>query len=509
MDDNNKRIVKNTIYLYIRMLVIMALSFFTTRVVLDKLGSADYGINNLVGGFVAMFAVLNSILQSSTNRFIALHLGKGDKELSRVTFSTSFALHLIIALIIVVCLEIGGLWLLNSKLNIDPDRMWAAQWVFHIAVFTVFWQVTQTPFSATVTAHEHFNMYAVMSIYDTITKLLILYLLVVIPFDKLVAYAFLQMAVSFTSVWIYRAYCLKKFEECSLSLKIDKPLAKEMLKFSGWGVFGHLITVINVQGNSILLNIFYNTVMNAARGLAQTVSYTIAQFIAGFLTAAQPQLVKYWGAEDKKRFNRLIFNATQYTLFLDALIGIPVVLEIDYVLGLWLTEVPPYTTQFVQITVICSIIYRSNTLVDQGINAAGYVKQLNLMSTPIYLLSIPLVYMALKCGWGPVVAYWFASIPALLSFFSNLWILSHYTGFPGGKFFLHVFIKNLGLILVSMIIPFAIQTQMEQGAIRFFIVCGLAEICTVAVLYKFGLNDDGRQMVKEKILGKVIKKFRK
>ena len=502
MDDNNKRIVKNTIYLYIRMLVIMALSFFTTRVVLDKLGSADYGINNLVGGFVAMFAVLNSILQSSTNRFIALHLGKGDKELSRVTFSTSFALHLIIALIIVVCLEIGGLWLLNSKLNIDPDRMWAAQWVFHIAVFTVFWQVTQTPFSATVTAHEHFNMYAVMSIYDTITKLLILYLLVVIPFDKLVAYAFLQMAVSFTSVWIYRAYCLKKFEECSLSLKIDKPLAKEMLKFSGWGVFGHLITVINVQGNSILLNIFYNTVMNAARGLAQTVSYTIAQFIAGFLTAAQPQLVKYWGAEDKKRFNRLIFNATQYTLFLVALIGIPVVLEIDYVLGL-------YTTQFVQITVICSIIYRSNTLVDQGINAAGYVKQLNLMSTPIYLLSIPLVYMALKYGWGPVVAYWFASIPALLSFFSNLWILSHYTGFPGGKFFLHVFIKNLGLILVSMIIPFAIQTQMEQGAIRFFIVCGLAEICTVAVLYKFGLNDDGRQMVKEKILGKVIKKFRK
>lgn len=509
MDDNNKRIVKNTIYLYIRMLVIMALSFFTTRVVLDKLGSADYGINNLVGGFVAMFAVLNSILQSSTNRFIALHLGKGDKELSRVTFSTSFALHLIIALIIVVCLEIGGLWLLNSKLNIDPDRMWAAQWVFHIAVFTVFWQVTQTPFSATVTAHEHFNMYAVMSIYDTITKLLILYLLVVIPFDKLVAYAFLQMAVSFTSVWIYRAYCLKKFEECSLSLKIDKPLAKEMLKFSGWGVFGHLITVINVQGNSILLNIFYNTVMNAARGLAQTVSYTIAQFIAGFLTAAQPQLVKYWGAGDKEHFNQLIFNATQYTLFLVALIGIPIVLEIDYVLGLWLTEVPPYTTQFVQITVICSIIYRSNTLVDQGINAAGYVKQLNILSVPIYLLTIPLVYMALKCGWGPIAAYWFASIPALLAFLSNLWILSHYTGFPGGKYFLHVFAKSLGLILVSMIIPFVVQTQMEQGIIRFFVVCGLAEICTVAVLYKFGLNDYGRQMIKDKILGKVIKKIRK
>lgn len=481
------------------MLVLMVLSFFSTRIVLDKLGASDYGIQNLVAGFVSMFVVLNSILQGSTTRFIALNLGQNDVAKQKRTFSTAFVLHLLIAIVIVLALELGGIWFFNTKLNIEPDRIWAALWVFHISVFQVFWGVTQTPFSASVTAHENFNMYAFMSIYDVVAKILVLFLLVYIPYDKLIIYAILQMCVSFTSLMIYRVYCIKKYEECTLSFKYDKKIAKQMLTFSGWGMFGNIITMINAQGNSLLLNIFYNTVMNAARGLAQTVSFTIAQFIGGFLTAAQPQLVKYWGAGDKQRFFKLIFNSTQYTLFLVALIGIPVILEIDYVLKLWLGEVPPYTASFVKISVICSLIYRSNTMVDNGINAAGYVKQLNTMSIPIYLLTLPLVYMALKLGGGPVVAYWFASIPAVLSFVCNLWILSKYTGFPGMRFLVHVVIRNFLLILLAMVIPYIVQSQMQESILRFFVVCSLSLLCTIIILYNWGVNNDVRIKLKGKL----------
>ena len=211
------------------------------------------------------------------------------------------------------------------------------------------------------------------------------------------------------------------------------------------------------------------------------------------------QFVKYWGAGDKQRFFKLIFNSTQYTLFLLALIGVPVILEIDYVLKLWLNEVPPYTASFVKITVICSLIYRSNTMVDNGINAAGYVKQLNTMSIPIYLLTIPLVYMALKLGWGPIVAYWFASIPALLSFVANLWILSKYTGFPGMRFLVYIVIKIFLLIMLAMAIPYIVQSQMQESVLRFFVVCSLSILCTIFVLYNWGINKDVRIKLNEKL----------
>lgn len=507
MEESNKRIAKNTIYLYIRMLVIMALSFVSTRIVLDKLGASDYGIYNLVGGFVSMFVVLNSILQGSTSRFIALGLGKGDKELQKRTFSTALTLHIIIAAIMVVLLEICGVWFLNNKLNVEQDRLWAAHWVFHIAVFQVFWSVTQTPFSASVTAHEHFNMYAIMSIYDVVAKLLVLFLLVYIPFDKLIVYSLLQMVVVITSIIIYRVYCLRKFEECTLELNVDKSLTKEMLNFSGWGTFGHVITVLNAQGTSIILNLFFNTVMNAARGLANTVNFTIAQFVSGFMLASQPQLVKLWGAGEKEKFERLIFNITHCSLFLLAIIGVPALLEVDYVIKIWLGDkVPEYTVEFVKITLLCSFIYKSGSMIDLAINAAGFIKQQSLFSLPFYLLSLPLVYFVLKVGWGPLSAYWVSSIPPFMAFVANLFIVRKYMGFNSVKFFVNVFLKNLFLIALSFFLPWFVQRNMEQGFARFVIVCFIAVLCTTIVLYSFSLNVETRKMVHDKILHKIKRK---
>lgn len=509
MDENNKRIAKNTIYLYIRTLVIMFLSFFTTRVVLDKLGASDFGINNLVAGFTSMFSVLNSILSTSTSRFLSLSLGKKDEQLQKKTFSTALVMHLIVAFVIVFMLEIVGIWFIQNKLNIEPERMWAAKWVFHIAVFNVFWQCTQTPFSACVTSHEHFNMYAIMSIYDVVAKLLVLYLLVVIPFDKLIVYALLNMFVSFTSLWIYRIYCIKHFKECSFTLQVDKPLCKEMLKFSGWGAFGQFIYTINSQGQAVILNLFYNTVMNAAKGLASTVNFTLAQFIAGFMTAAQPQLVKFWGAGDKNHFERLIFNVTQYSIFLLAIIGVPALLEIDYVIDLWLGgNVPEYTVDFVKITLICGIIYRSNSMIGNGLLATGYVKQQNLFSAPLYILSLPILYFVLWMGWGPLTAMWIGNGISLLEFLINLILIHKFIGFPSGKFFITIFLKNILIIGCAFLIPWCVQQYMEQGIMRFIVICSLGVFCSVLFIYILGMNAETKNMVKQQIVYKVFRKGR-
>ena len=499
MEENNKRIMKNTVYLYIRMLVIMVLSFFTTRVVLQKLGASDYGVINLVGGFVSAFTVLDSILASGTRRFLAISLGKGNKDLIKRTFSTAFVIHLSISILVFIVLESVGIWFLNTKLNIEPDRMLAANWVFQFAVISTVLGVTQTPYMAAVTANEHFNMYAYMSIYDAITKLLILYLLVTIPGDKLIVYSALKLAVGIISLIIYRIYCIRKFEECAWSLRVDKPLLREMLHFSGWTTLGHLTVVVNGQGTNILFNLFFNTLMNAAEGLANTVSFTIGQFIGGFMQASNPQLVKYYGAGDMKRFDKLIFDMTQYTLFMVAIIGVPVLLELDYVLVLWLGKVPAFTSAFVKIGVLISIVLYSNGMINGGIAAIGKVRDLNIYSIPLYLLTLPIVYIVLKLGGSPVYVYLLSNIPALLSFMVNLYILSKYTDFPGYKFFFNIFLKNTLLILLACIIPYSVQCFMEPSLIRFLIVCSISVLCTIAIMYLFALNAEVKQMVTKKV----------
>lgn len=503
MDENNKRIAKNTIYLYLRTFVMMFLSFFTTRIVLEKLGASDYGLNNIVSGFVGMFPVMNSILMTGTRRFLALSIGKGDKDLLKRTFSTAFIIHLVTAILVVLAIETIGLWFLNNKLNIEPDRLWAANWVFQFSVVSVFLGITQTPYQAAITSHEKFGMYAYMSIYDVVAKLLVLFLLVYIPFDKLIVYSLLILIVNSTSMMIYRVYCIRKFPECKLSMTIDKHLCKEMLQFSGWTALGHFTVVINGQGCNILLNMFYTTLMNAAQALSITVSSTINQFIGGFVVAGEPQLVKYYGAGDMQRFNRLIFNVTQYTLFITAFFAVPVFMELDYVLGLWLTEVPDYTSQFVKVGMICNLVHTNNGMIDKGLVAGGFAKQLNTISIPLYLLSLPLVYLVLRLGWNPTYVYFAGTAPAMLVFIINLWLIKKYMQFPAHEYFVKIFVRNIVLIAVACIPPYLVQQTMDESLIRFLVVCSVAVLSTIAIMWCFAMN----KSVKAMLIDKMKKKF--
>ena len=499
MEENNRRIVKNTLFLYMRMFITMCISFFTTRIILEKLGVSDYGIYNIVGGFTSMFTLLNSILQTSTRRFLALNIGKGEATLLQKTFSTAFFTHLLIACIVLLLTETFGLWFLNNNLNINPNRIEAANWVYQLSLISVMLTITQTPYTAAVTAHEKFNIYALLSIFDVISKLIIIYLLVFIDGDKLIIYAILQLAVNIINVSLYRLYCIKKFNECKFSLKIDKSLLRSMLHFSGWSTVGHFSAVLNTQGVAVLLNLFFNTAINAARGLASTVIFTIGQFVDGFITASVPQLVKYYGTGEKDKFRDLIFNISQYTLFLLSIIVIPVLIEIDFVLELWLTEVPEYTGTFIKISIFISLISYSNKMIDQGIVAIGKMKQLALWTSSIYLTNFPLVYIVLKFGGSPNSAYLVAIIPLFLAFCTNLHILSKYAEFPAKKYFFSIFLKNLSLMALSAVIPLIAHNLITNDEVsRFFTVCSLSVICSTSIIYKWGLGYNAKQMVKQK-----------
>ena len=499
MDSNKKRIIKNTGFLYVRMFITMCISFMTTRIVLDKLGVSDYGIYNIVGGFISMFTVLNSILQTGTRRFLALNLGKGDKNVIKETFSTAFVIHLTIACIVTVFIETIGLWFLNYKLNIPPERMSAANWIFQFSMISVFLNITQTPFTAAVTAHERFNVYAFISIFDAIAKVITVYLLVTIPGDKLIIYGLLILIVNFIDICLYRIYCIKHFEECKFSLKINKEIFKEMAQFSGWSTLGHFSAVLNGNGISVILNLFFGTTINAARGLANTVTYTIRQFVDGFITASQPQLIKLYGAGNIPEFHQLIFTVSKYSLFLLSIIVTPVILEIDFVLNLWLDTVPSYTPIFIKITMIICLLSYSNNMLDQGVVASGYIKQLTCITTPMYLLDLPLTYIVLKLGGTPPTAYMVGALPLFLAFLSNLYILKKYTKFPARKYFLSVFLKNLLLLLIASIIPVYIQSKMPYGIERFLTVCSISVICTITILYCLALDKNTRTMVNNKI----------
>lgn len=505
METNSKRILKNTIFLYIRMFVMMVLSFFTTRIVLQKLGASDYGVYNVVGGFVSMFTLLNSILQTGTNRFLALSLGKSDKVNHKLTFSTAFVIHLMIAAIVFVLLESFGLWFLNFKLNISPERLFAANWVFQLSVLSCMLSITQTPFTAAITANEKFEIYAYLSIFDVVLKIVIVYLLVVFPGDKLIVYAFLMLSNSFFTMSLNRFYCIRKFDECAFSLKVDKKLFREMVSFSGWTTIGHLSAVLNGQGVNVLLNLFFGTIINASRGLAVTVVTTVKQFVGGFITAAVPQLVKYYGMGNKEDFNKLVFNTSQITLFLLALFIVPIMLEIDFVLKLWLSEVPAYTSTFIKISLVLSFISYSNLMIDQAVNAIGRVKEMNLWVTPIYLIVVPISYVILKKGGGPTTTYWVSSAPMLIAMFLNLFILKRFYDFPVREYLLKVVFRNMCFIVLASILPYIVQCNMPTGLLRFIIVCSLSILCTIIIMYNLALSRETRSIVRHKAYSAISK----
>lgn len=505
VSDNNKRIAKNTLLLYIRMFITMSISLYTSRIVLEKLGVVDYGINNVVAGMVTMFTFLNSTLATGTQRFITFALGENNFSKLKKTFSTTFIIHFFLSLLIGLAILIGGLYFLNNELSIPIERLDAAYWVFYCSIIIVILNITQVPFMSSIIAHEDMGIYAYVSIFEGLAKLGVAFALTVTNIDKLKLYAILMTIVQLCNIIFYRIYCVNKYSECRIEWKFNKSLAKNILTFSGWNIFGCTSVLLNNQGFNMLLNVFYGPFLNTARGISNQVNSIAMQFVNNFQTAVNPQIIKYFAEKELEKMNNLIYNNSRFSGLLVMYIIIPLMIELPFLLNIWLGNYPYETIFLTRIILIQTLITSMNRSVVMGIHATGKMKTVNLLAGTTLLLSLPICYILFSHSFSLNFVMYFTLIPWLIETFIELLIMKKYVGISMIKFY-----KNSYLIVISigilMVFPLVyISIKMEASWFRFIINMTISAFWGAILIYKLGLTTNMRVIIKEKIINKLKK----
>lgn len=421
---DHKKIAKNTIFLYMRMFVIMGVTLYTSRVILDKLGANDYGLYNVVGGVVAMLGFLNSTLSSGTSRFLTYALGKNSEvELSK-TFSTAFLNHFFLAIIVIIILETVGLWFFYNKLVIPTNRFNAALFVYQISLFTTFVSITQVPYSASIIAHEHMEVYAYVSVFEAVGKLVVVYLLSIINFDKLEIYALLIAVVQVLVALCNRFYCSRNFKECKLKFVYDKSLIKKMAKFSGWDITANIVEMLKLQGVLVLLNLFFQPAIVAAQAVGNQVASAMMQFVGNVRTSVNPEIIKSYASGNIEESKALTLNSATYLFDLILLLGLPLVFLMEPILNIWLVKVPPYTVAFAQMIVLQRIIGNFDSAFYIPMVASGKLRSNSLAALYLGFSQFLLLYILLRIGLGVMwVQYLGIIIMVIFSFFVKPFIL--------------------------------------------------------------------------------------
>ena len=507
--DNNKRIAKNTLLLYVRMLFTMAVSLFTSRVILNTLGVEDYGIYNVVGGIVTMFSVLSGSLSSSISRFITFELGKGNIERLKTIFSTGVNIQLGMSVLIIIIAEAVGIWFLNTKMNIPADRMVAANWVFQCAILTFVLNLLSVPYNAAIIAHEKMSAFAYISVVEVSLKLIIVYMLMISPFDRLKTYAVLLLLVGAVIRFIYGYYCKRHFEECTYHFILDKPILKEMTGFAGWNFLGNGAYMLNTQGVNILMNLYFGVAVNAARGVATQVDAALKQFVNNFTTAVNPQITKSYAQGDLDYMHILVCRSAKFSAFLMMFFAVPIILETNTILTIWLKTVPDYAVIFLQWIIISSFMdtVLANSLVT-SMFATGKIKRYQIIVTTVGCLVFPLSWIAFKLGFEPQVGYILYFIIYTILLFVRLYLLKDMVKLPVMMYIREVLYKLAPVIVVGFAIPGILILTMDAGWFRLILVCLLSVLVTAASEYFIGLSNKEKDFVAEKIK-LVIGKFKK
>lgn len=406
-DTSNQRIAKNTFFLYLRSIFLLVISLYTSRVTLQILGVEDYGIYQLVGGVVAMFNILSGSLASASQRFITFSLGKDDLAGQKKVFSTCVTLHIVLGIIVVALLEVLGIWFLENKLVIPPERLDIARWVMQFSIATFFFKVISVPFNAAIIAHEKMNAFTFISILEGVLKLVCVLFLGLIAADKLLYYALFLFLISVLLRAIYSVYSHRKFEEArGIKLGIEKGIFKEMFAFAGWNMIGDGSMILRNQGIDILLNMFFGVIVSAAKGISNQVQYAVHQFVGNFTTAIRPQLVKSVAQQDYAGVHNLIFHGTRLSFFLMMVFAIPLSVCTIEVMDFWLVDVPQYAVDMVKV----SLLYlQSNTLsrlLIHSILAHGNIRNFQLTAGLTKLMALPIAFVVLKLGGSPLTGIW-------------------------------------------------------------------------------------------------------
>jgi O-antigen/teichoic acid export membrane protein len=492
---NNQRIAKNTLMLYFRMILTMLVSLYTSRVVLNTLGVEDFGIYNVVGGFVSMFGFLNSAMASATQRFLSFEIGKGDHDQLRNIFNMSVNIHFLIAFIILILAETVGLWFVNTQLTIPAGRMGAAQWVYQFSILAMMVYMVSVPYNAMIIAHERMNVFAWVSIVEVSLKLFIVFMLQWFGFDKLKFYAVLTFSVSLIIRFIYGFYCSRHFKESKFRFFWNRPLFNTLVSYAGWNLWGNIAAVLKDQGVNVLLNMFFGPVINAARGIAYQVSSVINQFVANFQMAMNPQIIKSYAVDDLKYMHQLIFRGAKYSFFLLFTLSLPILLETEQILKLWLKTVPEYTVIFTRLVIINVLIDCISGPLMTAAQASGKIKLYQSVVGGLLILNLPVSYLFLKLGFQPQVAIYISIGISIIALYSRLKIISPLVSLNIMDYFKNVIFKIIPVIFIAVILPGCIIYLLPVNIGRLLLICFIAVISVGLTVYFIGLSHSEQQFM--------------
>lgn len=503
---DNKKIAKNTLILYFRMAITMVVSLYTSRVVLSALGVVDYGIYNVVGGVVALLNVISGSMTAATSRFLSYELGIGNSKQLSDTFSTLLNVHILIGVLVFVLGEVLGIWFIQNKLNVPLDRLDAAIWVLQFSLFTFFCTVVNVPYSSSVISHEEMGVFAYIAIFEVVAKLCIAFILLCTPFDRLIIYAALLALVSVITQFVYYIYC-KKYSECRFRIIFEIPLLKNIVSFIGWAFFGNASVVIKTQGITVLLNMFFGPVVNAAQGIANQVESISSRFVSSYMMASNPQIIKLYSANEHSQMHSLIYRTSKFSAFLLLLMMSPIVLNINFLLELWLKEVPEYTSMFVVLTLIYAFIDTLTAPLVTGVLSTAKIKWYEIQITAIYIFMVLIVYLGFRLDMP-------AEIALIASIFSKvvvLIILLYHSkklyDLPLKEYAAKVVIP-VCLTASSPIVVYFIITLISLSQIWVFVLSSLLVLLlSLAIIWRVGLDSGEKTFILNIIRNRFLKRL--
>lgn len=500
---NNKRIAKNTLFLYIRMLLMMVVSLYTSRVVLEVLGVTDFGIYNVVGGIVSMLGFLNSSMSNAVQRFLSYEIGKGaDGKVAHV-FNIAMLAHFIIALVVFVILELAGVWYLNNYMVLPPERLVAANWVLQCTIVTTMFSIIQVPYNGIIIAKEDMGIYSYVSIFEAVLKLLIVYLLLIGSFDRLKLYAVLTMAATVVVLMINRIYCIRKYREAHYQFVRDKILLKEMTSFASWNMIGEIAWVMTGQGVNMILNLFFGPTVNAARGLAEQVNAAVIRFINNFQVALNPQIIKSYSAGELDEMKRLLYMGTKISYFVLFLLALPVIFEMDFILSLWLHDVPEHTTLFCKLILISSLTACVSNLLAQVAKAYGKIRKYQMIVSLFLLLNFPFSYFILVLGASAEMTVVVNIVIQGILLFVRLLLIRPMIALSIRQFVLNVMIPIIGVTGFAVVIPLFWKYCSNNSTTNSLITIILTLISSAISIAFVGMNKYERMKIKDLIVNKI------
>ena len=496
---NSGRMLKNTVILYARMALMMCISLYTSRVVLQTLGVEDYGIYNVVGGVVVMFSFLNDGMTVSTLRFLTFELGKGNQQRLNDIFVTSLHIHLIVSAAIVLLSETVGLWFMMEELVIPVERMTAAQWCYQLSIFTAVVSIMSYPYNAAIIAHEKMSAFAYISLLDAILKLMLVYLLLAFSYDRLILYAVLFAAEKLLIRMVYNVYCTRHFDECHYRWGHDKQLFRQMFSFAGWSMWGNLACIGFTQGLNMLLNVFFGPVVNAARAVAIQVQGAVSQVASNFQMAINPQITKTHASGQSDETNSLIFRSTRFTFCLLLIICLPIMVESPLLLKLWLGEVPEFAVEFVVLLLMISLVEQTTNPLATAVMATGKIKKYELVNGSLMMTIVPIAYGVLYFGGAPwtvfVVYLVVASIASVIRFLMAASLIH----INMRAYLSKALSRCLLVLLLSCIAPVFLISVVGEGIIEGVIVFSVTFVITCLTSYLVGLDTEERAMIRSKL----------